>query len=43
LQALAQIAPHKFLQHMMEARNMEAADLMGLLNIAKELALSTQN
>jgi HTH-type transcriptional regulator / antitoxin HigA len=40
LQPSAQIAPHKFLQHMMEARNMEATDLMGLLNISKELALS---
>jgi hypothetical protein len=40
LQPSAQIAPHKFLQHMMEARDMEAVDLMRLLNISKELALS---
>jgi HTH-type transcriptional regulator / antitoxin HigA len=40
LQASTQIAPHKFLQHMMEARDMEVADLMGLLNISKELAVS---
>lgn len=33
-----QIAPHKFLQHMMEAREMNPTDLMGLLNISKELA-----
>ncbi len=40
LQASTQIALHKFLQHMMEARDMEVADLMGLLNISKELAVS---
>jgi HTH-type transcriptional regulator / antitoxin HigA len=40
LQLSTQIAPHKFLQHMMEARDMKVADLMGLLNISKELALS---
>jgi hypothetical protein len=40
LKASALIAPHKFLQHMMEARDMEVTDLMGLLNISKELALS---
>lgn len=33
-----QIAPYKFLQHMMEAREMEPTDLMGLLNISNELA-----
>ena len=39
LQSSAQIAPHKFLQHMMEAREMEVTDLMRLLNISKESAL----
>ena len=33
-----QISPHKFLQHMMEAREMEPTDLMGLLNISRDLA-----
>ncbi len=33
-----QVVPHKFLQHMMEAREMELIDLMGLLNISGELA-----
>ena len=33
-----QVAPHKFLQHMMEAREMEQKDLMILLNISEELA-----
>ncbi len=35
-----QVAPHKFLQHMMEAREMESKDVMTLLNISEELALS---
>ena len=35
-----QVAPHKFLQHMMEAREMEPEDLMALLNISEEFALS---
>ena len=38
LQLSEKIAPHKFLQHMMEAREMEPADLMGLLNVSSELA-----
>jgi HTH-type transcriptional regulator / antitoxin HigA len=38
-----QIAPHKFLQHMMEARELEPTDLMGLLTISRELALSLFN
>jgi HTH-type transcriptional regulator / antitoxin HigA len=38
-----QVAPHKFLQHMMEAREMEPKDLMKLLNISEELALSIIN
>jgi HTH-type transcriptional regulator / antitoxin HigA len=38
LQATGKIAPHQFLQHMMEARGMELDDLMGLLNISSELA-----
>ena len=36
----SQVAPHKFLQHMMEARAMEQEDLMLALNISQELALS---
>jgi hypothetical protein len=39
LQPSVQIAPHKFLQHMMEAREMEPDDLMELFNISRELAL----
>jgi HTH-type transcriptional regulator / antitoxin HigA len=35
-----QVAPHKFLQHMMEAREMEPKDLIKLLNISEELALA---
>ena len=35
-----QVAPHKFLQHMMEAREMEQKDLMVVLNISEKLALS---
>ena len=35
-----QVAPHKFLQHMMEAREMESKDVMTLLNISEEFALS---
>jgi HTH-type transcriptional regulator / antitoxin HigA len=38
-----QVAPHKFLQHMMEAREMEPKDLMVLLNISEELAISIVN
>jgi HTH-type transcriptional regulator / antitoxin HigA len=38
-----QVAPHKFLQHMMEAREMESKDLIALLNISEELALSIVN
>jgi HTH-type transcriptional regulator / antitoxin HigA len=38
-----QVAPHKFLQHMMEAREIEPKDLMPLLNISEELALSIVN
>jgi HTH-type transcriptional regulator / antitoxin HigA len=38
-----QVAPHKFLQHMMESREMEPKDLMKLLNISEELALSIVN
>lgn len=40
LTASVQIAPHKFLQHMMEAREMEPTALMGLLNISRDLAES---
>jgi HTH-type transcriptional regulator / antitoxin HigA len=36
-----QVAPHKFLQHMMEAREMEPKDLMSILNISEEIALLT--
>ena len=36
-----QVAPHKFLQHMMEARTMEPKDLMRILNISEEIALLT--
>jgi HTH-type transcriptional regulator / antitoxin HigA len=43
LKELGQIAPHKFLQHMMEAREMEPEDLTRLLNISRELALSIFN
>jgi HTH-type transcriptional regulator / antitoxin HigA len=43
LQPSVQIAPHKFLQHMMEAREMEPDALMELLNISRELALSIFN
>jgi HTH-type transcriptional regulator / antitoxin HigA len=43
LKESGQIAPHKFLQHMMEAREMEPEDLMGLLNISRELAGSIFN
>ena len=43
IQAAAKIAPHKFLQHMMEAREMEPDDLMGLLNVSSELAGSIFN
>jgi HTH-type transcriptional regulator / antitoxin HigA len=35
-----QISPHKFLQHMMEAREMTQTDLENLLNISQELAAS---
>jgi HTH-type transcriptional regulator / antitoxin HigA len=38
-----QVAPHKFLQHMMESREMEPKDLIMLLNISEELALSIVN
>jgi HTH-type transcriptional regulator / antitoxin HigA len=38
-----QVAPYKFLQHMMEARAMEPKDLMTLLNISEELALAIVN
>ena len=38
-----QVAPHKFLQHMMESRKMEPKDLIALLNISEELALSIVN
>ncbi len=38
-----QVAPHKFLQHMMEAREMEPKDLIALLNISEDLALSIVN
>jgi HTH-type transcriptional regulator / antitoxin HigA len=38
-----QVAPHKFLQHMMEARAMEPKDLIALLNISEKLALSIIN
>ena len=38
-----QVAPHKFLQHMMEAREMEPKDLIALLNISEKLALSIIN
>jgi HTH-type transcriptional regulator / antitoxin HigA len=38
-----QVPPHKFLQHMMEARAMEPKDLIPLLNISQELALSIVN
>jgi HTH-type transcriptional regulator / antitoxin HigA len=37
------VAPHKFLQHMMEARDMEPRDLITLLNISEKLALSIAN
>jgi HTH-type transcriptional regulator / antitoxin HigA len=37
------VAPHKFLQHMMEARKMELKDLIALLNISEELALAIVN
>jgi HTH-type transcriptional regulator / antitoxin HigA len=43
LKESGQIPPHKFLQHMMEAREMEVEDLMGLLNISRELAVSIFN
>jgi HTH-type transcriptional regulator / antitoxin HigA len=43
LQPSVQIAPHKFLQHMMEAREMEPDALMELFNISRELALSIFN
>jgi HTH-type transcriptional regulator / antitoxin HigA len=43
LQPSVKIAPHKFLQHMMEAREMEPDDLMELFNISRELALSIFN
>jgi HTH-type transcriptional regulator / antitoxin HigA len=36
-----QVAPHKFLQHMMEAREMEPKDIMSILNISEEIALLT--
>jgi HTH-type transcriptional regulator / antitoxin HigA len=39
LQSSVKISPHKFLQHMMEAREIGAEDLMGLLNISRELAV----
>jgi HTH-type transcriptional regulator / antitoxin HigA len=38
-----QVAPHKFLEHMMESREMELKDLLALLNISEELALSIVN
>ncbi len=38
LQTTEKIAPHQFLQHMMEARSMEPNDLMELLNVSSELA-----
>lgn len=37
------VAPHKFLQHMMEAREMEPKALMALLDISEEVALSIVN
>jgi HTH-type transcriptional regulator / antitoxin HigA len=43
IQTSVSIAHHKFLQHMMEAREMGAEDLMGLLNISRESALSIFN
>ena len=43
LKGSEQIPPHKFLQHMMEAREMESEDLTELLNISRELALSIFN
>ena len=36
----SQVDPHKFLQHMMEARAMDREDLMLALNISQEVALS---
>jgi HTH-type transcriptional regulator / antitoxin HigA len=36
-----QVAPHKFLQHMMEARGMDPKDLMKILNISEDIALLT--
>ena len=38
-----QVAPHKFLQHMMEAREIEPKDLAALLNVSEEFALSIVN
>lgn len=38
-----QVVSHKFLQHMMEAREMEPKDIAALLNISEELALSIVN
>jgi HTH-type transcriptional regulator / antitoxin HigA len=38
-----QVPPHKFLQHMMEAREMDPKDLTPLLNISEELAISIVN
>lgn len=40
LEEVEKIAPHKFLQHMMEARGMELNDLIELLNISSESAKS---
>ena len=37
------VPPYKFLQHMMEAREMEPKDLIPLLNISEELAVSIVN
>ena len=38
LQSSGEIMPHKFLQHMMEAREMEPEDLIDLLHVSIELA-----
>ena len=38
LQVVEKIAPHQFLQHMTEAREIGLDDLMGILNVSNELA-----
>jgi HTH-type transcriptional regulator/antitoxin HigA len=38
-----QVPPYKFLQHMMEARETKQEDIVKLLNISEELALSIVN